>query len=49
MDKFKWFFDKIAVQRMILLAVIGVISCGIWKGHQQYERKVNILPVIDRP
>lgn len=43
MVKFKWPVDKIHLQRVILLSIIGLISCGIFKGHLKYEQEVTIF------
>lgn len=42
MVTFKWSSNKIQMQRMILLTIIGMISYGIWKGHMKYEKEVTI-------
>ena len=40
MVRFKWPFDKIQMQRVILLTIISMISYGILKNHMKYEREV---------
>ena len=40
MVKFKWPADRIQLQRAILLSIIGLISCGIIRGHRKYEQEV---------
>lgn len=41
MVTFKWSSNKIQMQRMILLTIIGMISYGILKGHMKYEKEVT--------
>ncbi|XP_043511137.1 uncharacterized protein LOC122529259 isoform X2 [Frieseomelitta varia] len=40
MVRFKWPFNKIQMQRVILLTIISMISYGILKDHMKYEKEV---------